>query len=455
VNLAGRRVLVVGLGVSGFAAARALLGLHAKVTVTDSAANPAIEERAAELAREGADVAIGGHDLDALDADLAVISPGIPPSAPIVRSLLQKGIDTIGEVELAYWLAECEFIAITGTNGKTTTTSLVAAMLRAAGLSAEAAGNIGLPAIDAVATVGTGGVVAIEVSSFQLATIRRFRPRVAVLLNIAEDHTDWHGSVGDYASAKARIVMNQNADDVFVVNADDPRAVQVADAAPSRVVYFSSTGPVEDGAGLVDDNLVWRGQVIIAAEDVPLPGRAGLEDAVAAACAVLEYGVDHHAVARAIKTFRPLAHRLEIVAVADGITYVDDSKATNPHATLSAVQGMSAVALIAGGRAKGIDLSRLAETVPPVTGVVVLGEASDALAKVFEGLVPVARADSMLTAVRAARSMVKRPGSVLLSPGCASLDMYESYAQRGEDFARAVRVVIEGGSETGETDGQP
>ncbi|MGH2730360.1 MAG: glutamate ligase domain-containing protein, partial [Actinomycetota bacterium] len=210
----------------------------------------------------------------------------------------------------------------------------------------------------------------------------------------------------------------------------------------------------DDGAGLVDGNLVWRGDVIISAEDVPLPGRAGLEDAIAAACAALEYGVDRHAVARAIKSFRPLAHRLEVVAAADDITFVDDSKATNPHATLSAVQGMSNVVLIAGGRAKGIDLSKLAETVPPVTGVVVLGEASDALAKVFEGLVPVTRADSMLAAVRAARSMVKRPGSVLLSPGCASLDMYESYAQRGEDFARAVRAVIEGRSETGEMDGQ-
>ncbi|MGH2730668.1 MAG: Mur ligase family protein, partial [Actinomycetota bacterium] len=241
-SLSGRRVLVVGLGVSGFAAARALLGLHAKVIVTDSAADPAIEDRAAELSKAGADVAIGGHDLEVLDADLAVISPGIPPSAPIVRSLRDRGIDTIGEVELAYMLAGrrregCEFIAITGTNGKTTTTSLVASILRAAGIPSEAAGNIGLPAIDAVATVGTGGVVAIEVSSFQLATIRRFRPRVAVLLNIAEDHTDWHGSVGDYASAKARIVMNQNADDVFVVNADDPRAVEVARSAPSRVVY--------------------------------------------------------------------------------------------------------------------------------------------------------------------------------------------------------------------------
>jgi UDP-N-acetylmuramoylalanine--D-glutamate ligase len=444
-NLTGRRVLVVGLGASGFAAARALLGLQAKVMVTDHASDPVIEGRAAQLASEGADVAIGGHDLEVMDADLAVLSPGVPPEAPIVRVLKARGIETIGEVELAYRLARCDFIAVTGTNGKTTTTSMLAAILREAGTPSEAAGNIGTPAIDAIAAIGAGGVVALEVSSFQLETIDRFHPRVAVLLNIAEDHTDWHGSVDRYVAAKARVAMNQDADDVFIANADDKRAVEVAENVSSRVVYFSARRPLPDGIGIAGREVVWRGRRVISVADVPLSSRAGLEDAVAAAGAALEYGIERRVVARAIKGFRPLAHRLEVVAEAEGITYVDDSKATNPHATLAAVQGLHDVVLIAGGRSKGIDLSGLAATVPPVIAVIALGEASDAIVEVFEGLVPVQRARSMIAGVRAARALAKSGGSVLLSPGCASLDMYESYAQRGEDFARSVRAVIEGG----------
>lgn len=439
----GRRILVVGLGASGFSAARALAGLEARVRVTEESATEAAQARAQRLRAEGIEVEIGGHDLDALDADLAVVSPGVPPRAPVMERLRSQAIDVIGEVELAYRLSRCRFVAVTGTNGKTTTTTLIAAMLEEGGVKSIAAGNIGLPLIDAVATVPDEGVVALEVSSFQLASTQLFHPSVAVLLNVAEDHTDWHGSFEDYAASKARIVANQEPDDLFVYNSDDPVARSVAATARSRLVPFSARGLPDGGVGVRAGDLYWRDEELIALDALPLPGVPGIEDVVAAAGAVLGFGVDLRAVVRAIKSFRGLRHRLELVAEFEGVCYLDDSKATNPHATIAAVQGRADVVLIAGGRSKGIDLSPLARVTPPVIAVVALGEARAEVARVFEDLVPVDVVEDMEQAVAAARRRARFGGSVLLSPACASLDMYESYVARGEDFARSVRMMIE------------
>jgi UDP-N-acetylmuramoylalanine--D-glutamate ligase len=443
-SFAGRRVLVVGLGASGFSAAKALVELEAKVRVTELNETPATLERAEILRREGVEVEMGEHDLDRLDADLAILSPGIPPFAPIVRAIRSEHIDVWSEVELAYRLARCDFLAVTGTNGKTTTTAMLGAILAEAGITSAAAGNIGWPLIEAIAAVPEGGAIAVEVSSFQLAATETFRPRIAVVLNIAEDHTDWHGSVDEYAAAKARIVANQTAEDAFLPNAADERAMEMASMTAARVVPFSSSTQPDHGIGVRAGFIVREGVRLLAVDDVPIPGQAGLEDAVAAVGAALEYGLDPRAIARAVKSFRPLAHRLEVVATAGGISYIDDSKATNPHATLAAVRGLHDVVLIAGGRSKGVDLSALAGTVPPVVAVVALGEARDAVAQAFDGVAPVEVVDTMKQAVRAARSKAKPGGSVLLSPGCASLDMYESYSARGEDFARCVRAGLEG-----------
>ena len=442
-EFAGKRVLVVGLGVSGLSAARALLELDAKVRVTESSATPAVMKRAQQLLELGAEVETGGHDLSLIDADVAILSPGIPPSADVVQALTREGIETYSEIELAFRLAACDFIAVTGTNGKTTTTSLLASILQEGGIPTAAAGNIGWPLIDAISSVPAGGAIAVEVSSFQLAGIRHFRPTVAILLNVAEDHTDWHGSVDAYTRAKGRIVENQSPDDVFLPNALDMAAMSIAATAPSRVVPFSSETALDDGIGVDGSEVVWQGRSVLSTGDIPLQGRGGIEDVLAAAGAALEYGVDDRAVARAVKAFRPLAHRLEVIAESDGVTYIDDSKATNPHATVAAVRGLTDVVLIAGGRSKGIDLTPLASIVPPVIAVVALGEARDEVARVFDPLVPVERAESMDDAVRLAVARSVSGGSVLLSPGCASLDMYESYAARGEHFARAVRDIIQ------------
>jgi len=440
----GRRVLVLGLGASGFAAARRLAGLEAKVKVTESATSEAIEERAARLRLEGVEVVTGGHD--EVDADIAVASPGIPPHAAVMKELAAAGIEVISEVELAFGLARCDFLAVTGTNGKTTTTGLLAAMLSESGRRALAAGNIGLPLVDAVDEVGNEGVIAVEVSSFQLAGVKEFRPRVAVLLNVAEDHTDWHGGFDNYVASKARIAMNQTPDDVFVFNRDDAAATSIAEEVEARAVPFSESSTPEGGVGWDGARLLWRSREVLSAHEVPLAGAAGREDVAAAAGAALEYGVDANAVRRAAKRFRPLPHRLEVVGRAGGVTYINDSKATNPHATLAATKGLSDVVLIAGGRAKGIDLSVLRATAPPVTSVVALGEASEEIERAFDGIVEVTVVGSMDEAVSAAAIKAIPGGSVLLSPACASLDMYASYVQRGEAFSRAVKELAGGRS---------
>jgi UDP-N-acetylmuramoylalanine--D-glutamate ligase len=417
------------------------------VWVTEGATNPAIEERATRLRALGVPVETGGHSFHDVDADVAVVSPGIPPAAPILEHLRGAEVRIVGEVELAASFIAAPIIAVTGTNGKTTTTALIAKMLEEAGRPTIAAGNIGTPLIEAARMESGRAVVAAEVSSFQLWSIETFRPRVAVLLNIAEDHTDWHGSLDVYAQTKARIFENQTRDDVLVYNTDDQLVASLIEPARSRKVPFSASRPVPDGIHVDGDAVVWRGTTVFSVNDIPMAGAAGIEDGLAAAAAVLEFGVEADAVARGLKSFEPLPHRLRIVARHRGVTYIDDSKATNPHATLAAVRGLENVVLIAGGRSKGIDLAPLIETVPPVVAVIALGEAQDEIERVFAHSVPVERARDMRDAVRRAHARSSSRGSVLLAPACASLDMYENYAARGRAFADAVDELL---SEAGE-----
>ncbi len=446
----GQRVIVVGLGASGASAARALAKQRAKVRVTEAVRSPAIEARAQELDALGVDVEVGGHDLGHLDADLAILSPGIPPSAPVVAALRAARVPVISEVELAARLARCDLLAVTGTNGKTTTTSLLAALLEAGGISSVAAGNIGLPLIDAIDDVPPSGAIAAEVSSFQLATIETFHPRVAIVLNIAEDHTDWHGSIDDYATAKERITMNQTADDHLVLSATDARVRSIAERTSARVTFFSADPGIPADARYDGRSLIWHDKELITTDALQLSGRGGIEDALAAGAAALRYGIDPSAVVDALRGFRPLRHRLEVVEVHDDVTYIDDSKATNPHATLAALADLHDVVLIAGGRSKGIDLGVLRDTVPPVIAVVALGEATNEIVRIFDGVVPVMRASDMPDAVALAAHHAVSGGSVLLSPACASLDMYASYAERGEHFQRSVRALVRRGRVDGD-----
>jgi UDP-N-acetylmuramoylalanine--D-glutamate ligase len=445
------RALVVGLGVSGHAAARALQREGASVFVTDAARDEALEARAAELREAGIEVELGGHLLATREFDLAVVSPGIPLHADIVSGLRSRGIELISEIELGFRLARCDILAVTGTNGKTTTTELLAQMLLRAGVPSAAAGNIGTPLTDAVTLVTEGGAIATEVSSFQLALTHRFRPKVAVVLNVAEDHTDWHHNAAAYASAKRQITVNQTDEDVLVYNREDATSSDIAKGSRAVTVPFSARAAPKGGIGISGGKVRFQGRLLLNASELSLPGRAGADDTLAAAAAALCYGIGRDAVVDVARNFRASSHRLQTVATVNGVTFIDDSKATNPHATLAALEGMTDVVLIAGGRSKGIDLRVLKAAVPPVVAVVAVGEAAPEIVAVFEELVPVVVADSMPRAVESARRAAGGRGSVLLSPSCASLDMYSSYAARGDDFQRAVaNLAAERTSENGQ-----
>lgn len=441
-RFARERALVVGAGVAGVAAAEALVGEGAEVRVTDVRPGELLRD-AARLQALGAEMRAGGHDPSDLDGvTLVLVSPGVPPSAEVVTWAHERGLPVWGEMELGARLAAVPYLAVTGTNGKTTTTGLLAACLREEGIDAVACGNIGHPFPTAARQDHDALVV--EVSSFQLALQTSFRPRVSVLLNVAPDHLDWHGTFEAYADAKGRIHANQGEGDAHVGNRDDPLAASISAAAPCRVVWFRDGPPGAGEVGFVGDQLV-------ASED---PGalatiersRVGFrQDAAAAAAAALAFGVGRDAIRRAIASYEPARHRGEVVAEFGGVRYVDNSKATNVHAALAALDGVERSVLIAGGRAKGQDLSALASRADRLVAVVAIGESAEDVVAAFEGLVPVRRADSIEEATRVAALEAPAGGTVLLAPACASWDQFRDYRERGERFAAAARTLAEEG----------
>jgi len=434
-ELRGKDVLVVGLGTSGSAAIEVLLGEGARVRLSEARADLPESE-----ALRGVDVRSGGHDSSHLDGiELVVTSPGVPQDAEILMAARIARIPIWSELELGAVVCTAPYVAVTGTNGKTTTTEMIASAMRESGADAVACGNIGHPF--SLAAKASHDALAVEASSFQLRHIESFRPRVSVLLNVAPDHLDWHGGFDSYIESKIRVFENQSGDDVHVANADDPLASAASSAATCRVVSFTLGYPGEDQVGFEDgvllghlDSEVHMGR--------PASTSAGfMADAAAAAAASLAFGVEPQDVARGIAAVTPLPHRGEVVEQIGSVTFIDDSKATNPHATLASLEGRSDVILIAGGLAKGVDLTPLATAVDHLKGVVAIGEASEELRTIFEGLVPVEAAASMQEAVSVASHMAEGRGTVLLAPACASQDMFTDYKERGERFAAAVRSL--------------
>jgi UDP-N-acetylmuramoylalanine--D-glutamate ligase len=445
-DLRGTQVVVVGLGTSGVAASRVLSGEGALVRVTESRPLREVEAEAAEAERAGAEVVAGGHRRDHLGgARLVVTSPGVPESAEVLRWAARAGVEVWSELELGARLARCPYVGITGTNGKTTTTEMVAAAMREAGLDALACGNVGYPF--SLAAAEGHEALAVEASSFQLRFHRTFHPRVSVLLNLAPDHLDWHGSFERYRGAKARIHELQGNGDTHVGNRDDSHAAAVSREAACRVVWFTLEAPGEQGVGFRGEELVSRlegEEKMLGSPPSPAPSHRA--DAAAAAAAALSFGLDRDAVSRAVSSFRPLPHRGTLVAEVEGVRFLDDSKATNPHAALASIQGLEGVVLVAGGRSKGVDLSPLAQAAPRLRGVVVLGEAAEELAALFEGRVEVRRASSIEEAVGLGQAMAARGSAVVLAPACSSLDMFRDYGERGDRFAEAARRLQEAGA---------
>ncbi len=445
---AGQVAVVVGLGSSGRAAARVLAEEGATVRVSERRR----EELDTTALPDGVELLAGGHVPEHLDgATLVVTSPGVPEHEPILVWAADRGLPVWSEIELGARLARVPYVAITGTNGKSTTTEMVAAAMRAAGMRAAVCGNIGHPF--SLAAREDHDALAVEVSSFQLRFHASFHPRVSVLVNLAPDHLDWHGSFAAYAAAKARVFELQRADgDVHVGNADDAWAARVSRGAPCEVRWFRLGEPRGLEVGFADGELRFRGRPLGRPSG---PGAGFRADAAAAAAVSLAFGLDADAVRRGIASVEPLPHRGQVVATAGAVRFVDDSKATNPHATLAAIEGMRDVVLIAGGLAKGVDLSPLAQAIPSLAGVVAIGEAAPEVAAVFEGRVPVKTARSMDAAVRSAFDMVPAGGgAVLLAPACASQDMFRDYAERGEAFAAVARSVA-GGTNPGDVHPNP
>ena len=432
----GEHVVVVGAGVAGSAAARVLVAEGATVRVSDSGrATPG----ASDLRAEGIEVLEGGHAPDHLDgATMVMTSPGVPPHADILRWANDRMLPVWGELELGARLARVPYLAVTGTNGKTTTTGMLAACLRSAGLDAVACGNIGRPFPSAAREPHDALVV--EVSSFQLATQTSFHPRVSVLLNLAPDHLDWHGSFDAYAAAKARVFALQGAADVHVGNLDDEASAAISRTAPCEVRWFTLGEPSEGGAGISDGRLTagWSGADLGALSFDSPPMRA---DAAAAATAAHAFAIGDHAISEAMATFAPEPHRGEPVATVEGVKFLDNSKATNPHAAIAAVGDAESVVLIAGGDAKGVDLTPLESVAAHLAGVVAIGASAGDVRAVFEGRVPVREAGSIEEAARLAFRMASGTGTVLLAPACASWDMFRDYAERGDRFAAAARAL--------------
>jgi UDP-N-acetylmuramoylalanine--D-glutamate ligase len=439
-GFAGMHAVVLGAGVAGRAAAEALVAAGATVTVSEVRTLEELGDIDA-LRALGVDVRGGGHDPSHLaGADVLVASPGIPPSAAVFGWARERRLATWGELELGARLATAPYLAVTGTNGKTTTTGMLAACLRAGGIDAIACGNIGRPFTTAASE--THDALVVEASSQQLTMAGSFHPRISVLLNLAPDHLDHHGSFGSYRAAKAAIYRNQTADDVHVGNRDDPEAAAVSAAAPCSIRWFATGAPRPDEVGVIDGTLVWRRATGLD-RIAPIDGeRAGYaEDAAAAATAAIAFGIEPAAIGDALASFEPAAHRGETVAEVAGVRFVDDSKATNVHAAVAAIRGVHDAVLIAGGRSKGQDLSPLGGVAEHLRHVVAIGEAAPEVRRAFGDRVPVELAGSIEDAVALAFASSARPGVVLLAPACASWDQFGSYAERGDRFAVAARAL--------------
>jgi UDP-N-acetylmuramoylalanine--D-glutamate ligase len=446
-ELRGKRVLVVGLARTGVATALFCAARGAKVTATDARTETAIGGALAPLRAAGVQLELGGHrEYSFLEQDLIVPSPGVPADAPSLQAARAKGVTIWSEIELADRFLKGRLIGITGSNGKTTTTSLIEHILRSAGIPTILAGNIGTPLIARVEQTNDTTVTVVELSSFQLELIDTFRPDVSVFLNLTPDHLDRHHTLESYGAAKARIFENQTEGDSAVLNADDPATTKYAPSKP-RVFWFSRKQRVAQGAFVGEDEIVFRHdgkeEGVLKLQDIPLAGAHNVENVLAAAVATRLAGADAAAIARGVRSFSGVEHRLEFVAEIGGVRYYNDSKATNVDATLKALEAFPGrILVILGGKDKGSDYTALQKLLREKAILALLiGAASEKIEKQIAGRVAMERAGTIERAVEIA-SHAARPGDVvLLAPACASFDQFENYEHRGRVFKDLVHQL--------------
>ncbi|MGA9668739.1 MAG: UDP-N-acetylmuramoyl-L-alanine--D-glutamate ligase [Terracidiphilus sp.] len=446
-ELKGKKVLVVGLGKSGLAAALFLRRQGAQVTVSDVRSAEALAKDIPALLEEGIMVETGGHGLLTFRRqDLIVVSPGVPLNTPELMQVKSFGLPVIGELELAARFLKGKMLAITGSNGKTTTTALVGEILEKAGIPTLVGGNIGVPVVSLIdqSTDETWSVL--EVSSFQLESTSQFHPSIAVILNITPDHLDRHGTFENYALAKERIFAAQKGDDCVVLNADNPRAAEAATRSSASVHWFSMEHEVKMGAWLADGYVVYRDspeapiEKIVALSGIPLKGTHNVENVLAAVCASRKAGAPADAIRGAIESFQAVEHRLEYVATINGVEYYNDSKATNVDATTKAVASFqSGIHLILGGKDKGSDYTLLSQLLRArARAIYTIGSAAAKIESQLRGVTSIHSCETLERAVAAAASAAHPGDVVLLAPACSSFDQFESYEHRGRVFKELV-----------------
>jgi len=450
-DLGNKRVLVVGLGRSGVAAALFLKRMGARVTVSDSKSEFQLREEIPFLLNNGITVETGVHGTRTFQQqDLIVVSPGVPAGAPELVRARNNGIPVIGEVELASRFLKGHLAAITGSNGKTTTTCLVGDVLASGGHRTLVGGNIGTPAISLVSETTAGSYTVLEVSSFQLETIHGFRPEIAAVLNISPDHLDRHGSMEAYIAAKKRIFENQTETDWAILNADDSNCAAMAEGLRAQLCWFSRQREVDRGAFVRDGHIVFRsssqaggGTVIMPVGEIALRGAHNIANVLAATCFGSIAGCRPEQIRNTVKSFRAVEHRLEHVATIRNVHYYNDSKATNVDATMKAVEAFPAnIHLILGGKDKGASYSVLLPLLKErVKRVYTIGAAAAKIEMEIAGATPVTSAVTLEAAVQSAAAHAVPGDVVLLAPACASFDQFENYEHRGRVFKQLVNQI--------------
>jgi UDP-N-acetylmuramoylalanine--D-glutamate ligase len=448
VDVKDKRVLVVGLGKSGVASALFLKARGARVTVSDTKSPDQLRDEIPLLLDHGIAVETGGHgERTFRGQDLIVVSPGVPVDAPPLVQARASGEPVIGEVELAAQHLPGPIVAITGSNGKTTTTSLAGDILTAGGLPTVVGGNIGTPAISLVEHAARETVIVLEISSFQLETIQTFRPRVAVILNITPDHLDRHRTFQAYVDAKARIFENQQTSDFAVLNEDDPTCLTLAGRTRGQVFWFSRKKEVKQGAYLEGGRILFRdgaGQrEIMLVSEIRLKGAHNVENVLGGICAGVLMGVAPDKIRHAVRDFKAVEHRLEYVTTIKGVEYYDDSKATNVDATIKALESFPAnIHLILGGKDKGSDYTVLNDLLRQrVKRVYTIGVAADKIESHIKGAAEIVHAETLDNAIRRAHAVAQPGDIVLLAPACASFDQFQSYSHRGQVFKEVVHAL--------------
>jgi UDP-N-acetylmuramoylalanine--D-glutamate ligase len=446
-DLKGKKVLVVGLGKSGLAAALFLRRRGAQVTVSDVRSAEALAKDIPALIEEGISVEAGGHGLLTFRRqDLIVVSPGVPIDTPELVQVRSFGLPVIGELELAARFLKGNVLAITGSNGKTTTTTLAGEILKESGVPTLVGGNIGVPVVSLIDDSKAATWSVLEVSSFQLETTTEFHPTIAVILNITPDHLDRHGTFENYAMAKERIFARQTPDDFLVLNADNPRTAEAADRAKSKVYWFSVHHPVPSGTW-VENGQVWfleskdgKPEPILPVDAIALKGSHNVENVLGAVCAARLAGCPAASVRTAVEKFKAVEHRLEFVSTINGVDFYNDSKATNVDATEKAIAAFpGGIHLILGGKDKNSDYTTLSALLRErVRAVYTIGSAAAKIESHLRGVVPIHSCQTLDNAVKAAAANVRPGDVVLLAPACSSFDQFENYEHRGRVFKELV-----------------